>query len=104
MALDITTLERALEFSNVAADHFRIQTQGIHAGKHGLADRAADRVQELFQRMPRARLRRVRPEEKEQLVTAAASLSSRGKHSEQRQSAALMSVLAEESVVLRGRE
>jgi hypothetical protein len=54
--------------------------------------------------MPRARLRRVRPEEKEQLVTAAASLSSRGKHSEQRQSAALGSMLAEEGVVLRGSE
>jgi hypothetical protein len=54
--------------------------------------------------MPPARLRAVRPEEKEQLITAAALLASRGKHSEQRQSAVLVSVLAEESVVRRASE
>jgi hypothetical protein len=51
--------------------------------------------------MPRARLRPVGPEEKEQLITAASVLSSRGQHSEQRQSAVLVSGFAEESVALR---
>ena len=72
---------------------------GIHARKHGLVNRAADRVQQLFQRMPRVRLRRVGPEEKEQLITAAALFACGGKDSEQRQPTALVSMLAEESVV-----
>jgi hypothetical protein len=50
--------------------------------------------------MPRERLRRVRPEEKQQLIAAAALFAGRGKDSEQRQSPALMSMLAQESVVL----
>jgi len=54
--------------------------------------------------MPRVRLRRVRPEEKEQLVTAAALPASRGKYREEGQSAALMSVLPEDSVVPRATE
>src|SRR5207253_6798700 len=83
---EIATLERALELTDVAADHNCIQTHRIHARKHGLVYRAADRVQQLLQRMPRARLRRIRPEEKEQLITAASLLPSCGKHSEQRQS------------------
>ena len=65
---------------------------------HGIWNRGS------FQRMPRARLRRVRPEEEEELVPAAALLSRRGKYSEQRQSAALKSGLAEKSVVLRGNQ
>src|SRR6267143_941358 len=101
---EIATRESALESTDVAADHIRIQTHGIHTGKHGLVYRAADGVQQLLQRMPPARLRAVRPEEKEQLITAAALLASRGKHSEQRQSAVLVSVLAEESVVRRASE
>src|SRR5438046_3549546 len=101
---EIATRESALESTDVAADHIRIQTHGIHTGKHGLVYRAADGVQQLLQRMPPARLRAVRPEQKEQLITAAALLASRGKHSEQRQSAVLVSVLAEESVVRRDSE
>jgi hypothetical protein len=54
--------------------------------------------------MPCVRLRRVRPEENEQLITAAPLLASRGKHGKERQSAVLVSVLAEKSVVLRASE
>ena len=39
---------RALDLTNVAADKTRIQTQGIHARKHGLVNRATDRVQETI--------------------------------------------------------
>jgi len=45
------------------------------------------------------RLRRVRPEEQEQLITAAALFASGGEDGEQRQPAVLVSMLAEESVV-----
>ena len=54
--------------------------------------------------MTRARLCHVWPEEQEQLITAAATLASRGKDSEQRQSAALLSMLAQDRVVLRADE
>jgi hypothetical protein len=49
--------------------------------------------------MSRVRLRRVRPEKEEKLIAGAALFASRGKYSEQRQSATLVSMLAEESVV-----
>ena len=54
--------------------------------------------------MSRPQLRPVGPEEKEQLITAASVLASRGQHSEQCQSAVLVSGFAEESVVLRAGE
>jgi hypothetical protein len=73
---------------------------GIHARKYRLVNRAADRVQQLFQRMPRVRLCRVWPKEKEQLIAAATLLAGGGEDGEQGQPAALMSMLAEESVVL----
>jgi hypothetical protein len=54
--------------------------------------------------VPRVRLRRVAPEEEEQLIAAAALIAGSRKHSEQRQSVTLMSVLAEESVIPRASE
>jgi hypothetical protein len=79
---EIATLERALELGDIAADNIGIQADGIHAREYVLVYRAADRVQQLFQRVPRVRLRRVGPEEKEQLIAAAALFTSRGEDCE----------------------
>jgi hypothetical protein len=49
--------------------------------------------------MPRVRLRRVRPKEKEELIAAATMLAGGSEDGEQGQPAALVSMLAEESVV-----
>jgi len=54
--------------------------------------------------MPRSRLCRIRPKEQEQLVPTAAAFSRRGEHGEQRQSAPMMSVMAEEGVVVRAKQ
>src|SRR4029077_9230063 len=42
--MEIAALERALELTNVATHHIRIQAHGICARKHGRVYRAADRV------------------------------------------------------------
>jgi hypothetical protein len=89
-----------LEFTDVAGDDLRIQPHGIHSGKHGLVYRAADRVEQLIERVSRVRLRRVGPEEEEQLIAAAALIAGSRKHGEQRQSVTLVTVLAEKSVIL----
>ena len=54
--------------------------------------------------MTRVRLRRVPPEQNQQLVTAAPLRAGRGKHSEQCQSATRVPLAAEERVVLRAGE
>ena len=48
--------------------------------------------------MPRARLGRIWPKEHEQLIPAPSALAGRSEHSQQRQSAPMMAMLAEERV------
>lgn len=51
--------------------------------------------------MPRARLGRIRPEKKMQLIAAASLITSRCEHGQQSKPAVLVAVLAQDSVVVR---
>ena len=103
-SLEIAAIERVGEGTDIAGDHTRVQTHGIRAGEHRLADRAAEGVQQLVQRMSRARLRRVGPEEQQELVATATLLTGGRQHRKQRQSSAVVAVRAENRVVARPRQ
>ena len=98
---EITRYDRGGERTDVGFDDIGVETHRIRCGEHRIADRVAERIQQLLQRVACARLCRLRPEETEQLVTAPSPFACRGQHGEQRQPAAVMAMGAEDGLIRR---
>jgi hypothetical protein len=92
--------ERGAERSDVAFDDVGVEAHRVYVEEDGVAQRAANRVEELIERMPRARLRGVRPEEEEQLVAAPAAPARRRQHGQQRQAATVVAMLPQHGLAV----
>jgi hypothetical protein len=100
----VISLERRDEVLDVAVDNVRVEAHWIYAREHILGHRASERIQQLIEGMPSARLRRLRPEQSQQLVTAAPGFPCNGQYAEQRESAAVMTVRAEYGLATRAQK
>jgi hypothetical protein len=77
----------------------RVEPHRVHTREHEFAEGAAERVEKLVERVAGARLRSLGPEEQEQLIPAPTAFTRGGKHGEERQPAAVVSVRAKDGVV-----
>ena len=96
--------ERKRDQPDVAADECGVQAERIHSREYASIQRRANRVQQLLERMPRERLRDIAPEKAQQLIAAATAFPGCREHGQERQPAALVSMIAENRFVCRSDE
>ena len=89
-ALGIARGERSEEFADITDDHARVQPDVIAGSQEGVgAEGLPHCIKRLRERMPRARIRALRPEQTDEPVAAAWPVARRSEEAEQGEPSAL---------------